>query len=194
MSERDTSDRFERYVNHLESLTGVTMILHSLPQEEPGTGRVLAVICEDFPEAGHITGFSYGLSLADHRDWRATRPELTITVRSGEPDWAIVPARLANVLRGRAAFRRGQVVCGLGRLVESSPMRCLLVADPVVGPVTVDLSASGGGDVVGIVGMYPVHAAERDLVNAGGMDEFWALPWDRYDPARPPAVESGRTT
>jgi hypothetical protein len=78
----------ERYLAHLDRLSGgVEPLFQPIESTKPGLKRIAVMIYKDLPEPGYITGFTYGLSLGDHPDWRLGRPELCISVRSDKIDW-----------------------------------------------------------------------------------------------------------
>ncbi|MBC9731200.1 suppressor of fused domain protein [Streptomyces sp. TRM68367] len=180
----------------MDSLIDAESTVHEIsPLRVPGSGRVSALAYADRPEPGYITGFTYGLSLASHPDWTLGGRELSITVRSDEIEWARVPARSVAALRGMCAFNRGQAIGHIKRYVDNSPMSSILLADPAFpwGSGVINLSpgecdSKQEGDLVEIVGVYPLHASERDFVYANGFDAFWSLEWDRFDPLRSSVV------
>lgn len=195
MNERDAEVRFSNYLEQLQLLTGkkptgVREIVPVVPED----GRVRAVVYANTPETGHVTGFSYGLSLVRHPKWTSNSRELVITVRSDDIDWASVPAETAAALRGRCAYDRGQAIGYVKPYVESSEMSSIVVADPAFhwGSRPIDLgpgeAARTERDLIELVGVYPVYASERDFVYAKGFEAFWRLEWDRVDPLRLPVA------
>lgn len=194
MNDRDTPERFSQYVDRLASLTGVTPTLRDIASPDNEVGRVVAVVCVDFPGSGYVTGFTYGLSLANHPEWGASRRELSIAVRSSEIEWAIIPSRAVDALRVISSFPRGRAIGYKSRFVENSEMSSLLVSDSTdSGDLThfnLDLDGTGLGeaDIVDVVEAYPIHASEREFVKERGFKKFWGLGWDRFDPLRPPVV------
>ncbi|MGW1757087.1 suppressor of fused domain protein [Streptomyces mirabilis] len=194
MSHRDTPDRLSRYLEQVDALTGAASTVKEIEPIGPEPGRLVAICYTGVPEPGYVTGFTYGLSLSGHPDWTSSRPELSITVRTSEIEWASVPSRAVGALRGISAFRRGRVIGYMEPFVENSSMSSLLLADPAGSwssgsfDLGVDESGPERGDIVDIIGAYPMYASEREFVKSNGFDAFWNLEWDRFDPLRAPAV------
>jgi hypothetical protein len=194
MVARETSDWLARYLEYLGNLTNATAAVeHFLPFDQ-GPGQILALTFVGVPEPHFVTGFTYGLSLGENQDRTAPLRELSITVRSDDPEWAKVPARVVAALRGRHPFNRGQALGYAGRFVEESAMNSLVLAEPAIlaagGSTDVESTESRltGGDNFEIVGAYPIFASERDFIYSAGFDAFWSLEWNRLDPLREPAV------
>jgi suppressor of fused protein SUFU len=153
----------------------------------------------DLPEPGHLTGLTYGLSLAEHPDWHAGKPELCICVQSEDVAWALAVAHLAESLRGDCPFDYGSTIDFGERISDESEMASFVIFAPVVldrddyqhihvggGP-----EANGQADpddVVNIAGCYPIHDVELEFIQEQGLEAFWQLEWDPYDVTRPPAV------
>lgn len=195
MNDRDTDERFLRYREQLDALTGSRSTVYEIEPRVPEDGRVLAVAYTDTPEPGHVTGFTYGLSLVRHRDRPLDARELSIIVRSDDVEWARVPAKSVAALRGMCAYDPGQAVGYMKRYVENSAMSSIVLAEPAgpwkPGPIALKQGGAPGPqdtDLVEIVGVYPVHASERDYVYSHGIDALWQLDWDRFDPLRPPVA------
>lgn len=193
MSERDTPGRLVRYQTALDGLMGRPSMVYDLSPEPAEPGRMLAITYTNTDD-GLVTSFTYGLSLSEHESWDAVRPELCIAVRIGNPGWGEAVARMAGSLRGRCPFFLGQVVSHIEPLVANSGMNCLLMAEPAIAPrgegIRIGLSEGTveREDVVEIVGAYPVYASERDFIYANGVDAFWRLGVNNYDPLRVPGA------
>lgn len=191
MNDHEIRGQGERYVAKLDSLFGARAVTHELAPQRAGAAPVIAAVYENVPTTGHVTGFTYGLSLSDRQPGR----ELCITMRSDNPQWAMVPARMVSALWGLSDFGYGSAFGNSRTLVEGSAMNSILIADPpeslggIVNRVG-SIAGDGGeeGEVVEINGVYPIHASERDFIRQHGFEAFWALEWDRADPSRPTAV------
>ena len=183
--------RAEVYLDHLDRLCGgaeAEFFPVGSPEDEP---RVSAIVYRDLPETGHLTAFTYGLSLAEHPDWRLGRPELSITVYSDNPDWGIALAYLAANLGGECPFSYGNTV-SLGEPVEeATEMSAFAIFAASVVPPDQQAVDVGEDRPIRIVGAYPVHAEEAAWIGEHGLEAFWKLDWDLYDVARPPVVPSG---
>ncbi len=63
--------RVERYLAHLDRLTeAVEPQFLPIESTKLGLKGVTAITYPDLPEPGLLEAFTYGLSLADHEDWR----------------------------------------------------------------------------------------------------------------------------
>ncbi|MCX4758262.1 suppressor of fused domain protein [Kitasatospora purpeofusca] len=194
MNDRDTSGRLSRYLGHLHTLTGADPVIREILPPGSKLGRALAAIYANVPEPGYLTGFTYGLSLADHAEWTSSRRELSVTVCSDDFEWATIPSRAVGAMRGVSAFHSGRAFGHMERFIDYSDMSSLLLASPAgqwnsgtldLGPGEFD---SGERDVVELVGAYPIYASEREFVKLNGFDAFWGLEWDRFDPLRAPVA------
>ena len=119
---RAMPSRAERYVAHLDTLTGTTEPrLQPIPSTHAGLDDVIAFVYADEPEPRYLTGATYGLSLADHPDWHGVKPELWISVRSDDPMWALAIGYLAEQLRGTCPFVYGDTIDFGSRSLRSPP-------------------------------------------------------------------------
>jgi hypothetical protein len=81
-----------------------------------GLKGVTVIAYDNLPD-GLSTALTYGLSLADHPDWKHGRPELCISVRSSDDGWAWALGHLAERLRGSCPFSCGNTI-GFGEPVS----------------------------------------------------------------------------
>jgi hypothetical protein len=181
VSSRDTATRLAAYLSYLDGLVGSDHVLREIAPREPQEGRVLTIAYADAPEPGFVTGFTYGLSLAVHPDWPIEGREICITVRSSDLEWAAVPALSVAALRGFGPFNRGQVMGYKEPYVRDSRMNNILLGDPADAwrPGLIKLVKDG---------LASDESDRIDFILAQGSDKFWRLPWDRFDPRRPPAA------
>ncbi|NEA17363.1 suppressor of fused domain protein [Streptomyces halstedii] len=187
MAPYHTPDRVGRYRDRLDALVGAAAEVQAIDPREPADGPVLALAYHDIPEPGHVTGFSYGLSLTTGP---ARGRELTLTVRSDDPAWCGVPAAVAAALRGLCPFRPGIVLGHAGPYVTTSAMNSVVLGSPAYDRATrpLDIGTEGSEDLIDFVGLFPIHASERELAYSQGADALWSLDWDRTDPGRAPVV------
>ena len=73
-------------------------------------------------------------------------------------------------------------------------MTCLALAPPALDAFTGGVDLGSASDHICIVGVYPLHSEERELVSRSGFDALRPLAWDRLDPGRAPAVTTGIPT
>lgn len=186
------ASRAERYLAHLDSLSGgIEPEFHRI-EPEPGGAPVSVIVYPDTPEPGHFTAFTYGLSLADHPAWRFGRPELCVSVRSADIAWALVAGRLAARLRGRCPFTYGDLLDYGAPVSAESPMHAFVVFAPMIleraDHVGIDVGDGDPADQISIAQLYPVHPSELEYLTEHGLtEEFWQQEWDPFDVTRPPA-------
>jgi hypothetical protein len=183
------TSRVDRYLAHLDALSGgVEPEFKIWESTKPGLPAVTSIVYRGLPE-GLLTGLTYGLSLAEHDEWRLSKPELCISVRSDDPSWAIVAGNVAQTLRGSCPFCYGDTINFGERISPESAMTAIVVAPPAVlapGDYT-DIDV-GDDRPVSIAGLYPIHDVERQYIREHGLDPFIRLGWDCYDVTRPSAV------
>jgi len=177
----------DRYLAHLDEISGGLEPEFQPIESTTELPRVTTVIYRDVPEQGHITGMTYGLSLAEHPDWRAHRPELCISVASGDISWPLAAGYMAESLRGTCPFNYGDVI-DFGEITPESKMSAFVVFAPAILDPEYYEDIDIGPTKIDIAGLYPIHASEREFIQEHGLDEFWRLEWDPYDVTRPPAV------
>ena len=184
--------RAERYLAHLDGLADDREPdFYQLESSKEGLKGVTAIVYHDLPEPGHLIGITYGLSLAEHPDWRHGKPELCVCVQSQEDAWALAVAHLAESLRGDCPFDYGATIDFGETVTAESAMSSFVIFAPMVleREDYLDIQVSDDPeDVISIAGCYPVHDVERQFIQERGLEAFWELDWDPYDVTRPPAV------
>jgi hypothetical protein len=190
------ASRVERYLAHLDQVSGgVEPIFQPITSTKPDLPQVTVMIYRELPEPGFITGLTYGLSLAHHPEWRLSRPELCISVRSADLAWPRAAGLVAERFRGDCPFAYGDTINFREQVAAESSMTSFLVFAPSVLErqdfAGIDVSPPGheGHDIVSIAGLYPIHDIERQYVVEHGLtEEFWERTWDPADVTRPPAL------
>lgn len=180
-------DRLNKFLEHLDGIFDREPLFHPLDSEIPGAPQVVCMTYRDVPEAGHITGVTYGLSEVPHDDWKFGRPELIITVQSLDISWPLAVADMANRLRGRCPFTYGTVINFGEKVSDDSDMSAFFVFAPSIlekeDYLDIDV---GGPQPINISGMYPIYDAERAVIRERGIEHFWQHPhFDLYDVRRP---------
>ena len=75
----------ELFIRHLDQVVGRSEDgIRPVESSDPKWPLVAVFVYKDWPELGHITGFTFGLSPANHPDWKFGRPELMIAVESAD--------------------------------------------------------------------------------------------------------------
>jgi hypothetical protein len=176
----------EAYLERLDALTGQngkTARYRTLPS----TSHLPPVACieyADCPEPGLTATFTYGLSLAEHPDWRLVRPELCLCLRSTDEAWGAAAARVGERHRGLRSFAFGSTFALEKPISNESKMSAFLTFAPAI----LDASAATvrlPGVTIQIVGIYPIYSGEIRLLDEIGLEAFWAIDFDPYDPRRP---------
>lgn len=123
----------------------------------------------DYPRDGWQTCVTYGLSLANHKEWTDAKPELTLCVNSNDPRWIGVTGFIADVSRGKMPCSDGQVLTFNYPLSEETQMQGLLVGGSAqfsINPIPLP------DRKVLIRNLYPIYMGESDLIEDKGWKIF----------------------
>ena len=136
--------------------------------------RLLPVCCFIFhnrPESGEMTAVTYGLSLSNHPQWTAEKPELIACVRSGDEEWGLALAGFAERLRGEHSFAHGSILMGPSPLSSESEMAGFLLGDPsVIAPEAGRVSLASRS--VRLRGAFPIYECEMGFIGNVGAEQF----------------------
>ncbi|WP_330456400.1 suppressor of fused domain protein [Streptomyces sp. NBC_00820] len=186
--------RIEKYLAHLDRLSrGREPRFFPVESTKQGLNGVTEIVYDDLPD-GLSTTLTYGLSLAEHPDWRHGSPELCISVNSADVIWAHAVGYLAEQLRGTVPFAYGNTIDFGERITPASEMTAFCVFAPIVldrdDHLGIDVGVPGdeGHDVINIQGIYPIHEVERRFIDEQGLEAFWNRDWEPTDVSRRPAV------
>jgi hypothetical protein len=170
------------YLEHLDKIFQVEPAFYKETSTIEGLPGVTAIVYRDIPEKGYTTAFTYGLSLANHPDWKLGRPELCVCVASSNDAWAHVGAYIANKLRGDCPFLYGQTINFGIPVSEDSGMDAFLVFAPSILDREDYTDIDIGEDYkINIAGLYPIYAEEIAIYEKIGLKEFWHHPgFDNY--------------
>ena len=171
--------RAELYLDHLDGLIDSEAQFQLFGPGEGDLPRVTSVVYRDQPEAGLLTAFTYGLSLAEHPDWKLGAPELVICVESEDSAWGWAIAEVAAQLRGKCPFCVGNTINFHEQIAAESAMSAFFVFFTSVldrEAATIKLPDR----TIHIVGMYPIYEGEIGLIERIGPVAFWES--DGYDP------------
>ena len=181
---------FEKYLAYLDDIFVVEPLFFSNESLIEGIGNVTAIVYQDIPEPGMITGFSYGLSLYAHPDWKYGRPELCISVDSSDVAWGEVVGFLANQGRGNGniAFCYGDTINFREQIADDSSMDAFLLFAPAILAREQYSEIDVGAEYkINIAGLYPIYSSEIDTYHRIGLYEFWHHPkFELYSVTRPP--------
>lgn len=160
-----------------------------LQHESPGGGRAVSVfVYHDTPEAGLITGITYGLSSCDYPDWKVSRPELVVSVESSDQLWPWSAAYFAAEFRGQKRFSYGDVFTTDTPLTKDTQMDGFLVfAQSVLEPEYASVQLNDYR--VHLSQLYPIYRSELELYRQIGLADFWDHPgFDVYNVGRAPMI------
>src|SRR5258706_3815504 len=168
-------DRIDRFVAHLDEIFCVEPTFFPLDSSHPNVPGVVCLVYRDIPEAGSMTGVTFGLSEVTHPTWKLGRPELTITVDSEDLAWPLAMAHMANNLRGNCPFCYGDVVNFGAQISDESEMSAFLIFAPSIfeekqSYLDIDV---GGEQLLNISGVYPLYDSEREVIPKIGLKAFW---------------------
>jgi hypothetical protein len=174
------------YLDHLNEWAGEEPEYHLLPAEEDEP-PVLTFTYRGQFGPNTIAGFTYGLSLVSHPEWRLARPELFIGMASGKEEWVLAAGHVAAAWRGEKRYRTGDIF-DLGAPIspdesEMSAVLLFLATDLDPEFTRVELPDR----TVVLAQLYPLHESEMALVERKGPAEFLSTEnVDFHDPRRPP--------
>jgi hypothetical protein len=182
--------RVELFLAHLDSLSGgVEPQFLPIDSTRPGLNGVTAITYVGMPEPDLLTSVTYGVSLAQHAQWRLGKPELTLCVRSSDVTWARAMGWIAEQVRGECPFSYGDILDVGDRISDDSEMSAYVIFAPATMERNDFLNIDVGDDLpIHIAGCYPIHETERQFIREQGLEAFWELDWDPHDVSRPPAV------
>jgi hypothetical protein len=180
-----TMTNAELYLRHLANVTGRSEdgILMA-PSPDPDLPDVAVFVYEHWPKPGFITGFTFGLSVVSHPDWRFGRPELMIMMESNDKGWPFSAAYTAARFRGDCPFSYGNIINFRGRMSEESEFDAFIV----FAPPHLDREQERvqlADYTCFITGLYPMHSSEFEIYERIGLEQFWKHPaWDPLNPHR----------
>jgi hypothetical protein len=176
----------EIFLEHITNIFGEEDVIRKFDSKQPGLPPIAVFVYRDTPEAGMITGITYGLSHADHPRWTHGKPELIVTVRSKHEDWPLSMGSFASLFRGEKRFSYGDVFTTDYPMAKDTTMTGFVVFAPaLLDAKQMRVKLPGGQLPINIVGMYPIHGGEAALLAKIGLEAFWNLKnFDPYDVKR----------
>jgi len=162
------------YLEHLNEIFQQEPELYQINSFVEGLPGVSAIVYRDIPEKGYITAFTYGLSLGNHPDWKYGKPELCISVKSSKIEWGQVAAYVASKLRGDCPFLYGETINFGTTISDDSEMNAFFVFAPGILEREDYTNIEVGEDYkINIAGLYPIYAAEIEVFEKLGLEQFW---------------------
>lgn len=175
----------ELFVQWLDRTFGEedTILQHECPSGGP---PVSVFVYRSIPEAGMITGVTYGLSTYDHPDWKLSRPELIVSLETTNKSWAYAAAFFAAEFRGKKRFCYGDVFTTDAPLADDTKMDAFLIfAQSLFDPE--DAVVQLNDYKVTLSQLYPIYRSEISVYEEIGLKNLWHhKDFGIYDPRREP--------
>jgi len=167
----------EQFVQYL------TQIIGREPDQVVGTeadptqsDMIYGIAFQNYPEAGLLTGFTYGLSVGQHPDWKDIRPELSITVASQDIDWIKALVYLLEWNRPAHAFLPGSLFHYGQAVAPDSAMDSFLVFNLAIGQGEQFRNIQLDEEKVTLHGVHPLYHDEVAMLQKVGIRKFMGLP------------------
>lgn len=176
---------FKQFLDYITRTFGQedTILLEAAADGGP---PVCVFVYHDFPQAGRITGITFGLSTRNYVGWVLSRPEMVISMDSKSLSWPAAALGLTALFAGKKRFRDGDVFTVDKPLADDTSMDAALIYDQsILAPA---LATVGLRDYrVTLSQFYPIYRSEISLYDRLGPGGFWEHPgFDISDPSRPP--------
>jgi hypothetical protein len=179
------NQKAEQYIAALADRYGEPASVAALESDNVDMGVVLAILYPGYPQPELLTGFTYGLSAATHPDWKIAKPELAITVRSTEADWAYAIAYLAEWQRESNSFAPGTLFRYGKPIAPDSAMNAFLIFEPS-GKDESTFAPLLSHEQISLRMAYPLYEGEVSLIQKIGIRKFMGLPeYDFFNVNRP---------
>jgi hypothetical protein len=179
------SKAIDQYFDHVVNIAGDRGRFFKISDDDPSSPVVVAAF-KNVPEDGCLTAFSYGLSSADHPEWKRSRPELIISINSEDYSWALAMGEIIKNGRNENLFTYGSILNFGEKISDDSDMSAFLVfACSVLEEEDLEIKLSDR--TVHISQIYPIYSEEIPLVKRLGAEEFYTkLDIDFFDVRRMP--------
>lgn len=174
----------EKFLDYIENLFEKEALIYKGIPAEDNLPDTVSLVFKDLPEISVLTCITYGLSLVKHEKWANNRPELMLSVKSANIEWALQIASLATKLRGKFPFSYGQTIdVGFPLVEEETEMSAFLIFAPMY------LSKKDYTDIdvgldykIALNGIYPIYKEEIAVIKSIGMEKFWKN--EKFEPVR----------
>lgn len=172
----------EKYLDHLHKIYKVEPKFFKYSDD--GDFPPLHLLTyEDIPEFGMMTGFTSGVSLVLPPGGGNVRKELMISVLSNDPSWALAVADIGYQHRRTWKFEAGDTVNHHGKISDESEMSSFLVWHQGVIREDHEIICLPDWHTI-IMGLYPIHDDERELIAEYGPEWLFDLVEDPCDVTR----------
>jgi hypothetical protein len=180
----------ELFIRNLDSITGRPEdVIRQVKSTDPGLPHVSIFVYKNWPKEGILTGFTFGLSAAEHPDWKLGKPELMISVESQDDVWPFAIGYLAEKLRGKFSFCYGKTINFNAKVSKEAELDAFLMFAPLFLKKE-QMAVKLRDFTCNITGMYPMFSSEFSLYQEIGLKAFWNLAgWDPLNVHRRPLRE-----
>jgi hypothetical protein len=173
----------EIFSGRLEEIFGEANVIrkHNCPR---GGVPVSVFTYRDIPEAGMITGVTYGLSCYPYGAWKNSRPEMILTMETEDEMWAWNAAYFAAEFRGEKRFGWGDVFTTDSKLASDTTMDGVLIfAQSILEPEAQAIELNDYK--IHFSQFYPIYRSELALYEEIGLEKFWKHEgFDVFNPKR----------
>lgn len=168
------------FLTKMESIFQAKASIYKGAQSNDDIIEPSILVFNNVPEKGHMTCVTYGLSFVKHEKWKTNkRPELLLSIKSNDVNWALLIADLASELRGKFPFSYGQRI-NLNKKIEGTNISFFLIFAPQIIDSNQFLNIDIGLDYeICLTGIYPLTKGENDIIDLIGLKEFWES--DQFD-------------
>jgi hypothetical protein len=161
----------EEYLDWLKQIVGDGGKIYDISGMDIAP-QIFVVIFDQVPEVGHKTAYSFGLSSVAHPEWRFSRPELVISVKSDDNSWGLAMGEIIRQKRGSDLFEYGSVFQFGERISDESEMSAFLVfANSLYDPG--QETATFCDRSIGLSQLYPIYADESETIKRIGVEAFF---------------------
>ena len=169
------------FYEYLGGLFGKEDDIRSIESSKPELPAVHCFFYKDLPEPGTMTMVTYGISEANHPDWKLGRPELVVSLDSEDMAWGMAAAHMAEAARGDFAFAYSQILNFDRPISEESEMTAFfLFAPSFLNEEQAKLALPS--KTIFLYGAYPLYPGETELFERDGLEKFWHTPgFDLYN-------------
>lgn len=181
--ENDMPNIAEEYLKWLDEIAGDDGKIYGITDKDEGP-QIFVAIFDDLPETNHTTSYSFGLSSAEHPEWKYSRPELIISVHSMDNSWGLAMGEIIKLNRVNSTFEYGTIFNFGEQISDDSDMSAFFVfANSLYdeGEDTIELTDRK----IQLSQLYPIYREEIDIIKKIGAEFFFSKPEiDFYDVKR----------
>ncbi|MCL2636860.1 MAG: suppressor of fused domain protein [Oscillospiraceae bacterium] len=170
----------EIFLNNITDMFGEPYIIRTVKHENNSL-PISVMFWRDIPEEGILTSVTYGLSEANHPDWKYSKPEIILSLETDDESWGIGTAIFASDFQGEKSFTYGSIFTTDTPISNESEMTGFFVFAPSF-LEQADATIHLPDYKVHLSGMYPIYKEEVDVYNEIGLEKFWKHPnFDLYN-------------